>query len=133
MQPLAEYDLSRTFIAPSEGTINTSGTIRKDPSAENGASCFVRILHNSRQVWPSEGWAEVVPKFDVATSYAITNLRVAAGDKIRFIVQHNSENRADPIVWDPVIVIRDPDTLCSNSKRSSLVLAQGFGSEGSSD
>ena len=109
MQPSAEYDLSRTFIAPSEGTINTSGAIRKDPSAENGASCFVRILHNSRQIWPSEGWAEVVPKFDVPTSYAITNLRVAAGDKIRFIVQHNGENRADPIVWDPAIVIRDTD------------------------
>lgn len=109
MQPSAKLDLSRTFIVPSEGIINTSGTIRKDPSAENGASCFVRILHNSRQIWPSEGWAEVVPKFDVPTSYAIRNLRVAAGDKIRFIVQHSGENRADPIVWDPVIVIRDTD------------------------
>src|SRR6266853_320995 len=109
MQPSAEYDLSRTFIAPTTGTVSTSGIIRKDPSAENGASCFARILHNSRQIWPSEGWAEVVPNFEAATSYAIPNLRVAAGDKIRFIVQHNSENRPDPIVWDPVIVIRDTD------------------------
>ena len=31
---------------------------------------------------------------------------VAAGDKIRFVVKHNGENRADPIVWDPMIVIR---------------------------
>jgi hypothetical protein len=29
-----------------------------------------------------------------------------AGDKIRFVVKHNGENRADPIIWDPVIVIR---------------------------
>ena len=110
MQPSSQYDLSRTFIVPSAGTVSTSGAIRKDPSAENRASCFVRILHNARQVWPSQGWAEVLPHYDAATTYAITNLRVSAGDKVRFVVKHNSENRADPIVWDPMIVIQDTDT-----------------------
>jgi hypothetical protein len=107
MQPAAEYDLSRTFIVPSGGMVSTSGVIRKDPSAENRASCFVRILHNSQQMWPLKGWAEVLPNYDATATYDITNLRVSAGDKIRFIVKHNGENRADPIVWDPVIVVRD--------------------------
>jgi hypothetical protein len=119
MQPSAQSDLSRTFIVPSAGMVSTSGFIRKDPSAENQASCFVRILLNSRQVWPAEGWAEVLPKYDVPTRYEITNLRVSAGDKIRFIVKHNGANRADPIVWDPAIVIRD-------SASSSATTASSF-------
>lgn len=108
MQPSSEYDLSRTFVVPYAGVVNTSGVIRKDPSAENDASCFVRILQNSRQVWPSTGWAEIVPHYDTATKYEVTNLRVAKGDKIRFVVKHNGQNRADPIVWDPKIVFDIP-------------------------
>jgi len=106
MQPSAHYDLSRTFTVPTDGSLSTSGVIRKDPSAENQASCFVRILQNSRQVWPAEGWSEVLPNYATPTTYNIPNLPVAAGDKIRFVVKHNGENRADPIIWDPVIVIR---------------------------
>jgi hypothetical protein len=109
MQPSAAYDLSRTFIAPVSGIIRTFGSIRKDPSAENKASCFVRILQNAIQVWPASGWAEVFPDYDKPTNYVIANLHVAAGDKIRFIVKHNGGNRADPIVWDPVIVFQDSD------------------------
>jgi hypothetical protein len=70
----------------------------------------VRILHNSRQIWPSKGWAEVLPNYDATTPYEIKNLRVSAGDKIRFMVKHSGENRADPIVWDPAIVVRDAET-----------------------
>lgn len=110
MQPSAEYDLARTFLAPIDGVLSTAGVIRKDPSAENRSSCFVRILQNSRQIWPAEGWAEVLPKYDTPTTYEIQNLRVSAGDKIRFIVKHNGENRADPIVWDPAIIIRDSES-----------------------
>jgi hypothetical protein len=107
MQPSAEYDLSRTFIAPAAGVISMSGSIRKDPSAENKASCFVRILHDSRQIWPASGWAEVFPDYDKATKYTISNLRVAAGDEIRFVVRHNGGNREDPVIWDPAIVFQD--------------------------
>ncbi len=107
MEPSAQYDLSRTFVSPATGVVSISGVIRKDPSAENGAPCLVRILQNSRQVWPAEGWAEVPPNYSTPISYDITNLNVAAGDKIRFMVKRNGANRADPIVWDPTIVIRN--------------------------
>ncbi len=109
MQPSADYDLSRTFIVPAAGVASTSGSIRKDPSAENHASCFVRIMLNSTQVWPAEGWAEVSPSYSSATAYQIKNLRVSSGDKIRFLVKHNGENRADPIVWNPSIVLQTSD------------------------
>jgi hypothetical protein len=105
-QPSAKNDLSRTFVVPTAGVVSVSGVIRKDPSAENQASCFVRILQNSRQVWPLTGWAEILPHYNSPTTYEVTDLPVAAGDKIRFIVKHNGENRADPIVWDPIIVIK---------------------------
>ncbi len=107
MQPSAQDDLSRTFTVPSTGTVSTSATIRKDPSAEDQASCFVKIMLNSEQVWPKEGWAEVHPKYDTATEYKITDLQVAAGDKLRFIVKHNGQNRPDPIIWNPVIVMQN--------------------------
>jgi len=116
MQPSARYDLARTFIVPAAGRVSTSGTIRKDPSAENRASCFVRILLNSKQVWPTEGWAEVSPNYDTPTTYQITSLLVSAGDKLRFIVKHNDQNRADPIVWNPSVVIEGTG---SNQERSA--------------
>jgi hypothetical protein len=98
--------------------VNISGTIRKDPSAENQASCFVRILQNARQLWPLKGWAEVRPHYNAPTTYEITNLSVAAGDKIRFLVKHNGENRVDPIVWDPTIVFRDTNTFSATTPDS---------------
>jgi hypothetical protein len=107
MQPSAHYDLSRTFVVPASGMMSSSGIVRKDPSAENQASCFVRILQNSRQIWPAEGWSEVLPIYATPTAYNIPNLPVVAGDRIRFVVKHNDENRADPIIWDPAIIIRD--------------------------
>jgi hypothetical protein len=110
MQASAQYDLSRTFIVPAAGTLSTAGGIRKDPSAENQASCFVRILLNSSQVWPKEGWAEVHPNYDTATTYQITDLRVAAGDRLRFIVKHNEQNRPDPIMWNPKVVMGSAET-----------------------
>lgn len=118
MQPSAQYDLSRTFIARASGMLSTTGTIRKDPSAENRLSCLVRILQNSKQVWPAEGWAEVAPNYDNPTSYKITNLRVVAGDKIRFVVKHSGENRADPIVWDPTIVISGAEAVQGQAAES---------------
>jgi len=119
MQPSAAYDLSRTFISPLSGTVSTSGSIRKDPSAENKASCFVKILQDSIQVWPVSGWAEVFPDYDKPTNYVIGNLHVAVGDKIRFIVKHNGENRPDPIVWNPVIVFHDSTTLTDRQQTIS--------------
>ena len=106
MEPSAQYDLSRTFVVPTAGSVSTSGTIRKDPSAENQISCFVQILLNSKQVWPADGWAEVRPSHDIPTTYNLNGLHVSQGDKLRFIVKHNGQNRADPIVWNPSVIIQ---------------------------
>jgi len=109
MQPSVTYEVARTFVVSAAGTIETYGEIRKDPSAENKMSAFVRIVQNSRQIWPPEGWAEVAPTYDSPIRYKLADLPVAVGDKIRFVVKHNGENRADPIVWDPIIVLKSQD------------------------
>jgi len=109
MQPSAQYDLSRTFLVPADGVASTSGTIRKDPSAENQDPCFVRIELNSKRVWPADVWAEVRPIYDVPTLYNVTGLHVSKGDKIRFVLKHNGKNLADPIEWNPSVMIQGPD------------------------
>lgn len=107
MQPSAHYDLARTFIVPRSGVVNISGEIRKDPSVNHRSPGFVRILRNAEQVWPEKGWQEVSPDYEIPTECAIEKIRVAAGEKIRFILKHNDENFPDPIEWDPKIVIQE--------------------------
>ncbi len=118
MQPSATFDVSRTFVVPASGTIETYGEIRKDPSAENKMPAFVRIVQNLRQIWPPEGWAEVAPTYDSPIRYKLADRPVAVGDKIRFVVKHNGENRADPIVWDPIIILRSADKPESATAKS---------------
>jgi hypothetical protein len=105
MQPGARSDVSRTFVVPAKGWLTVSGQIRKDPSAENGRPAAARILHNSRQIWPVSGWAEIAPLYEQKLSYRIDKLPAAAGDTIRFILRHNGLNAPDPVIWDPVVVV----------------------------
>ena len=106
MQPSAGADLSRTFHAAAAGVLNMSGEFRKDPSAEQDAPVYVRILHNERQIWPAADWASV-PAFNAAPArYELKNVEVRKGDGIRFTVKHNGENRSQPIVWDPSVTFR---------------------------
>jgi hypothetical protein len=85
--------------------VSVSGEIRKDPSAMNGRVAAARILLNDRQIWPASGWAEIAPDYAKRIAYRIEKLPVAAGGKIRFVLKHNGINAADPVVWDPIIVV----------------------------
>jgi len=105
MQPGADSDVARTFVAPAKGVVTISGEIRKDPSATNGRAAAARILHNDRQIWPASGWATIAPDYANKTPHRIDKLPVAAGDRIRFVLKHNGINAADPVVWDPIITV----------------------------
>ena len=105
MEPSASSDLSRTFVSPSDGVLALSGSIRKDLSAQNGASVQARIVLNNSQIWPDNGWATIPPEFAKETAYHLDRVRVSKGDKLRFIIRRNEANRADPVIWNPVIVI----------------------------
>jgi hypothetical protein len=105
MQPGAKSDVARTFVVPAKGVVSVMGEIRKDPSAMNGRAAAARILHNDRQIWPASGWAVIPPDYAQKTPHRIEKVAVAAGDKIRFVLKHNGTNAADPVVWDPIIVV----------------------------
>jgi len=103
-QPSATTELARTFVAARACSVSISGQLQKDPSADLAVKIFVRIMHNHEQIWPASGW-EIVPVFGDPMLFEVGGLPIRQGDAIRFVVRRNDEERADPIIWNPVIVL----------------------------
>jgi hypothetical protein len=108
MQPGAASDVARVFVVPERRTLAIDGAIRKDPSAENGRSVGVKVMHNDRQIWPASGWAEIEPDASKSVECHIEAVPAAAGDLIRFVAHRTGKESADPILWDPIIVLSGP-------------------------
>jgi hypothetical protein len=106
MQPGASADVSRTFVAPADAELTITGTIRKDPSAQNGHPIQACILHNRQPIWPATGWAEVLPEFAKTLEYRLENLLVAKGDSLRFVLQHSEHIAQDAVIWNPSVMVR---------------------------
>jgi hypothetical protein len=104
MQPSAGTDLSRTFVVPRNGKVTVSGEVRKDPSAEQSRAIHVRILRNREQLWPVSDWASVPPFDTQPLRVQLDSIAVREGDRVRFVIRRNGENRAQPIIWNPSIV-----------------------------
>jgi hypothetical protein len=105
MQPGAQSDVSRTFVAPASAMLTISGSIRKDPSAENGHTIKARVLHNDRQIWPASGWAEILPDYSKAVECQLEDLPVAQGDSVRFVLQHSGHLTQEAVIWNPTVVV----------------------------
>ena len=106
MQPGAQSDVSRTFVAPADAALTISGSIRKDLSAQNGHSIQARILHNDRQLWPADGWAEVLPDFSKTIEFRLENIAVTKGDSVRFVLKRSGHIAADTVIWNPAVMVR---------------------------
>jgi hypothetical protein len=105
MQPGAASDVARVFVVPEPGALTISGSIRKDPSAMNGRTIGVKVLHNDRQIWPANGWAGVESGEQKTVECRLEGVAAAAGDVIRFVARRTGQESADPILWDPIIVL----------------------------
>jgi hypothetical protein len=105
IQPSVAAEISRTFVAAGEALATLSGEIQQDPSAYPNLRSLVRIDHNQKQIWPFSDWANV-PPFGKPLKYQVNDLRVRPNDTIRFVVKRNETQRADPIVWNPRIILR---------------------------
>ncbi len=101
-QPSASAEIARTFVFSGNGAASLSGQIQKDPSAESTFTVSVRIEHNGTQIWPTAGWA-TVPAFGSPMSYSLKDISVHQGDQIRFVIKRLGEQRAEPIIWSPLI------------------------------
>ena len=106
MQPGARSDVSRTFVSPAHAELTLTGTIRKDPSAQNGHTMKARILRNDQQVWPASGWAEIPPDFEKTVEYRLENIPVSKGDWVRFVLQHSGQIAHNAVIWNPTLVVR---------------------------
>jgi hypothetical protein len=106
MQPGVRSDVSRTFIAPADAVLTISGSIRKDPSAQNGHPIQARILHNDRQLWPANGWAEVLPDFSKTIQFQLENIAVAKDDSVRFVLERSGYIAQDTVIWNPTVMVR---------------------------
>ena len=105
MQPGAESDVSRTFLAPADAVLTISGSIRKDPSAQNAHPIKARILHNDQQIWPASGWAEVLPEFAKTIECMVEGILVAKGGSVRFVLQHSGRIAPDAAIWNPSVLV----------------------------
>jgi hypothetical protein len=108
MQAGAASDVARVFVVPEQCTLAISSAIRKDPSAENGRTVGVKVMQNDRQIWPASGWAEIESDAGKAVECRLEGVSAAAGDLIRFVARRTGKESADPILWDPIIVLSGP-------------------------
>ena len=104
MQPGARSDASRTFVAPANAEITITGSIRKDPSAQNGHTVEARILHNDRNL-AGDRLGRVAPEFAKTVEYRVERTLVAKGDSVRFVLKHSGHIGNEPVIWNPTVVV----------------------------
>lgn len=92
----------RTWVAPKAGIVRITGRVAKAESASGGDGIRAAILKNTSQAWPSSGWVSIGGTDTTGTAHSFT-LSVAAGDRIRFVVDQNSTSDRDTTTWDPAI------------------------------
>jgi len=99
----------RTWTVPRAGTVRVIGRAMKEYyRRDQGGALRVRILHNTQQVWPSSGWAEV-PVGDLFGVQHDFTVSVAAGDRLRFVLDTGAAPDGDVICWMPRLVYSDPE------------------------
>ncbi len=103
MSPEAHADVSRTFVAPHDGTCIVQGVIRRDrpPGLTLAAHCHVRVDLNGKTVWPLDGPARI-PADGKDVEYKCT-VTVHQGDRIKHILERNAQYKSAAIEWNPVI------------------------------
>lgn len=96
MHPGHAVDVARTFIAPVNGRVSVSGTVRKLHLDGDGVKAFVQ--HNNKTLWT----AEVKGRDAVGQQHALT-VEVKKGDTLRFLVNRLGSHACDTTGWDPVV------------------------------
>lgn len=96
MHPGDASDVARVFVAPADGRVSVSGTVKKLHLDGDGVK--VSILHNTQEVWS----AELEGKDAVGKEPALT-LEVKRTDLLRFVVNRRGSYGCDTTGWDPVV------------------------------
>jgi hypothetical protein len=108
MQSSPNAEIARTLVASRDILANIAGELQLDPSAEAGFPVFVRVECNEKQVWPASGWTSV-PAFGNPLQFEIKSLPLTRGGALRFVLRRTTAQRAQPVIWNPTIVIKASD------------------------
>lgn len=106
MAPDAGMNITRTFVAPHDGTCILTGVIRRDlpPGQTPAADCHVRLCLNAQQVWPATGLAQI-PADGKPVEYKV-EVTVHKGDRIAHLLERHAQYKSVAIEWNPVIEYR---------------------------
>ena len=103
-QASPEVGCVRAWTAPTAGRVTLVGRAMKECYRQTmGGLLHVRILHNDRQVWPEQGWAEVPINSLQGVMHDFT-LDIDAGDTLRFVLDRGASSDTDIVAWMPRIV-----------------------------
>lgn len=84
----------RAWTAPRTGMVRVVSRVMKEwYRQETGDPLRARVLHGDRQVWPAEGWADILLG-DLTGAVHDLTLSVTAGDPIRFMLDRQPCPRA---------------------------------------
>jgi hypothetical protein len=96
MHPGEASDVTRTFIAPADGRVSISGTVKKLHLDGDGVK--VSIHHNTQEIWST-----VLEGKDAVGKEPALTLEVKKNDVLRFIVNRRESYGCDTTGWDPVV------------------------------
>lgn len=74
-----------------------------------GDGVEARILLGDRPIWPAEGWAHSLDAADVQR-HDVT-VRVAAGDRLAFVIARGGDMGWDTTEWDPTVTYADGEAF----------------------
>ena len=96
LHPGNACDVARVFIAPADGRVAVSGTVKKLHLDGDGVRVSIRL--NTNEVWA----AELEGKDATGKEPALT-FDVKKGDALRFIVNRRGGYACDTTGWDPIV------------------------------
>jgi len=96
MHPGDTMDTARVFVAPADGRVSVSGTVKKLHLDGDGVK--VSVEHNDNEVWA----AELDGKDSVGKEPTLT-LEIKKGDALRFRINRRSSYTCDTTGWDPAV------------------------------
>lgn len=96
MHPGNACDVARVFVAPADGRVAVSGTVKKLHLDGDGVRVSVR--HNAAEMWSAD-----LDGRDAVGKEGKLALQVKKGDTLRFIVNRRGGYACDTTGWDPTV------------------------------
>jgi hypothetical protein len=92
----------RTWTATEAGTVRVTGRVAKAQDALSGDGVSASILKNTTRVWPASAPAAIGAADAVGVGHDVL-VDVAAGDKLRFVVEAGATISFDSTSWAPTV------------------------------